>query len=135
MRSASQRFLPSKTTGRRITVRSRSRFKNLNSFHSVMSATPSVPVAAAYGESAYSTTVGLQRSDLVGDVVDADSFVAEIGEDRTGHEPHVAGTNHADVHAFPMIAESPVRSFRGRPDVFLLRFDGNPAEEDDREGH
>src|SRR5262245_34781094 len=43
MRSASQMLRPSKTTGRRITPRRRSRLRNLNSFHSVMSATPSAP--------------------------------------------------------------------------------------------
>src|SRR5207247_7271684 len=50
IRSGSQRFRPSKTTGRRMTARSRSRLRNLNSFHSVMRATASASAAAAYGE-------------------------------------------------------------------------------------
>src|SRR5439155_1097797 len=51
IRSGSQRLRPSKTIGRRMTARSRSRFRSLNSFHSVTRATASASVAAAYGES------------------------------------------------------------------------------------
>src|SRR5581483_3285991 len=47
IRSGSQMLRPSNTTGRRMSARTRSRFRNLNSFHSVTSASPSAPAAAS----------------------------------------------------------------------------------------
>src|SRR4029077_5557993 len=40
-----------------------------------------------------------ERLDLGVIVVHADHAVAEIGEDRAGHQPHVTGSHHADVHS------------------------------------
>ena len=46
---------------------------------------------------------GVQAVDLRLVLVDAANAVSEIGKARAGHEPHIAGADHRDTHAFSLV--------------------------------